>query len=582
MCGIYGYIGQPADLVQKVTNALRIMEYRGHDSWGIAWDDGQSLAIRKQPGRVPLELEPEQKSQLAVGHTRWATHGRVTSANAHPHLDPAGQVGVVHNGVIENCDELRRAFAPEIFLSETDSEIVPLLVTEGLRAGFTFPQSVHLAFEKLDGSNAIVVVHRPTGQICAMTSRSPLRLGRRKGAYLIASDPLALIDDSDEIAVVPERTLVTINEDGVMYSHAQPGVSALPEWAGVPSDTHADIGDHAHFMLKEIYDQPDVLERLIACADDVLPIADAVSAHQHLLLTGCGSAYYAAALGAEWLRRAYPDVWIDVLPASEIGEHTHNRGVGTLVLMLTQSGETADIVDAIHVVRTWGATVVGFVNTESSTVATSVDICVPLLAGTERSVLATKSFLAMVMRLLQLANYLAKGSFFSSVDISEVNSDIRRTLNCESLNELAHAIGVHDHVLTLGTGPGHKVALEAALKLKEGTYAHGEAFLTGELKHGPLALVCEGTPCLLFATSPSELDGTRIASREIMSRGGETVGFGAFEVGECSKIIKIADRGPATVLVHVVTAQLLAYYIAIYRGVDPDYPRNLAKSVTVR
>jgi glucosamine--fructose-6-phosphate aminotransferase (isomerizing) len=527
-------------------------------------------------------MESSELSSLAIGHTRWATHGRVTAENAHPHFDATGQVGIVHNGVIENVAELRASLGDMSFLSETDSEIVAHLVANELEQGSSLAHAVERVFRRLNGSNAIVVAHRPTGQIAAITSRSPLRLGRRGNILHLASDPLALADIADEIMVVPDRTLVILGPMGATLHDIDSTLSVEATWHVAPVELQSKRGVHAHFTLKEICDQPGMLRRLLTRDDDVKELAGVIRTHRHVLLTGCGSAYYAATLGAEWLRRELKDVWVDVLPASEIDGHTRNLGPQTLMLVLTQSGETADVVDAIHVARSWGTRVGTLVNTGSSTVATQADVTVPLLAGTERSVLATKSFLAMVMRQLQLVNALSSNPASLHHDVESAVAEIERWLPCETLNELAGRIEVHDHVLTLGKGVGHKVALEAALKIKEGSYVHAEAFLTGELKHGPLALVSEGTPCLLFATTREEVEGARIASQEIRSRGGYTIGFGAFESSDCSAVVRVPDLGFATSLVQLVIAQLLAYKIAIARGVDPDYPRNLAKSVTVR
>lgn len=584
MCGIYGYVGEPAPVVSMVATALRTMEYRGYDSWGIGWDDGTGLQSQKQTGRVPALLAEPALSTLAIGHTRWATHGGVTASNAHPHVHPGLQVAVVHNGVIENVVDLRGSLAPDVaLLSETDSEIVVHLVEAELQAGAILEDAVERVFHKLSGSNAIVVAHRPTQTICAITSRSPLRLGRRDGAFHLASDPLALVDVADEMAIVPDGTLVTIRPDGLTLRHVASGNVVPPNWTGIPREIRADLGDFPHFTLKEIHDQVEVIQRLASLEGDVVALAASIRTHRHLLLTGCGSALYAASLGAEWLREWLPDTWVDVVAASEIEPATRNLGRGTLVVALTQSGETADVVDALHTAKAWGSTTATLVNVESSTVATMVDYVVPLKAGTERSVLATKSFMAMVVRMLQLvADVSGMSGAEMGSDLHRAVGEIRNWLHRDTLHDVARRIQGYDHVLTLGKGVGHKVALEAALKIKEGSYSHAEAFLTGELKHGPLALVTEGTPALLFATTPREIEVARIASHEITSRGGATIGVGAFDNDDCSEVLHVPDLGMATPLVHVVIAQRIAYLVAVARGVDPDYPRNLAKSVTVR
>jgi glutamine---fructose-6-phosphate transaminase (isomerizing) len=580
MCGIYGYIGDQVDILPLVSGALRTMEYRGYDSWGIGWAEGDQFSSLKAPGRVPESMNEPATSSLAIGHTRWATHGSVTRDNAHPHFDRTMQIGVVHNGVIENAAELKARYLSHIaFVSETDSEIVPHLVRHLIDAGMPFAEAVLHAFQLLEGSSAIVVANRETNELAAITARSPLRLGRADGAWVLASDPLALAHHAESMAIIPDRTLLLLNGD----AHLIDVLSGDPldiDWREVPADAFVSQGDFDHFTIKEIHDQPEVMERLLEREPDVSPLAEAIRSHQHILLTGCGSAFYAASLGAEWLRRSC-DAWIDVIPASEIDPDTRHRGSKTLMIALTQSGETADVVDAIHMARSWEATTAAIVNTESSTVASMVDITVPILAGIERSVLATKSFMAMVVRLLQVA-HLVGGADDVRSSIASTIPLINHVLSNTGLIDIVEKIAGQEHVLTLGKGLGRPVAQEAALKIKEGSYVHAEAYLTGELKHGPLALVTHGTPVMLFATNEAELAGARIASREVMSRGGYTVGIGEFGLDECSSVIRIPDIGSATALVHLVVAQRLAYEVALARGVDPDFPRNLAKSVTVR
>lgn len=502
MCGIYGYVGRPAPVVSIVASALKDMEYRGYDSWGIGWDDGSGLDSRKDVGRVPvIDDDAGYISSIALGHTRWATHGGVTRANAHPHIDASRQIGIVHNGVIENVDELRAGLPSSVaMVSETDTEVIVHLVEQELSRGMELEQAVERVFRLLAGNNAIVVAHRPSGRIAAITSRSPLRIGRKSGSYHLASDPVALSTTSDQIAIVPDNVLLMLAPSGVTLTQIATGSRIDPTWVDAPRSAVVSRGIFDHFTLKEIHDQPGVIRELAARLVDVDPLADAIRRHRHVVLTGCGSAYYAALLGAEWLRAAWTGSWIDVVPASEIDGDTRHAGKETLVVALTQSGETADVVDAVHTARTWGATTATLVNTESSTIAGMVDIVLPIHAGIERSVLATKSFMAMVMRMAQLARVLPGGKC-EAIEIPPAMTNLEKWLDSPELRTLGKQLATQEHVLTLGKGVGHKIALEAALKIKEGSYVHAEAFLTGELKHGPLALVSEGTPTLIFALS---------------------------------------------------------------------------------
>lgn len=582
MCGIYGYVGNQVDVMPMVSGALRTMEYRGYDSWGIAWSDGERLSALKAPGRVPAMLEREAASSLAIGHTRWATHGSVTEHNAHPHFDAARQIGVVHNGVIENADELKARFLQGVdFASQTDSEIVPHLIRYHLDLQMDFRDAVLHVFSLLEGSSAIVVANRATNQIAAITSRSPLRLGQCDGGWVLASDPIALAQHASAMAIIPDNALLMLDHQRARLISPASMSEIVIDWRDVPADAYVHQGDFPHFTIKEIHDQVPVLERLLDRQEDVLPLVEAIREHRHVLLTGCGSAFYAASLGAEWLRHA-TDAWIDVVPASEVEAHTRNMGSDSLVIALTQSGETADVVDALHTCQAWGARTATIVNTESSTVAAMVGITVPILAGVERSVLATKSFMAMAVRLLQLAETLRGGVDAAQRSVASAIPVMQRVLVDVGVTELVDRVRDQEHILTLGKGIGRPVAQEAALKIKEGSYVHAEAYLTGELKHGPLALVANGTPVFLFATDAPGLQSARIASREVMSRGGFTIGVGEFDAAECSTVVRVPDVGMATPLVQLVIAQRFAYELAVARGVDPDFPRNLAKSVTVR
>jgi glucosamine--fructose-6-phosphate aminotransferase (isomerizing) len=506
----------------------------------------------------------------------------VCTENAHPHLDCTGQIGVVHNGVIENVDALRRSLqGSHTHRSQTDSEVVAHLVEAELAEGHSLARAVSSVFRRLQGTNAIVVGSRRTGEMAAVTSRSPLRLGRSGGAWYLASDPLALTGLTEEIAAIPDNALLTLTTTDAALVEVGTGVAIDLSWSAIPHESSVSLGTYEHFTNKEISEQPAVIRRLLDHPVDVLPLADLIRRHEHVILTGCGSALYAASLGAIWLQEA-TDSWVDVVPASELDVSMRNRGTRTLVLALTQSGETADVVDAIHIARSWGAKTAALVNTQSSTVSRMVDVAVPLLAGTERSVLATKSFMAMVVRQIQISQALEGESWDAARCLEATIPDLEQSLACEAIYDVALRIAGADHVMTLGKGIGHKVALEAALKIKEGSYVHAEAFLSGELKHGPLALIADGTPCMLFATSAHERAGARIASREIMSRGGYTIGIGGFEEADCSMVIEVPDVGPMTAVIELGIAQRIAYEVALARGVDPDFPRNLAKSVTVR
>ncbi len=579
MCGVFGYVGQPTRVIPMVAEALRIMEYRGYDSWGIGWDSGQEVALLKRTGRVPASIAIDETASIALGHTRWATHGAVTDANAHPHTDPTGQIAVVHNGVIENAEHLKAAFlSGTVFRSQTDSEIVPHLIRQHMDLGSSFADAVRQTFRLLEGSSAILAIDRSSEMMVAVTSQSPLRLGRRSDGWELASDPLACAPLSHEIAVIPNHHLVILTRDTAQLLDIDAGSEVAIGWQPTPEERSASRGHFPHFTIKEIHDQVDIMRDLADRADDVATLAAAIRSHRHVLLTGCGSAYYAASLGAHWISEA-ADAWVDVVPASEIDISSRNLGKDTLVVALTQSGETADVVDAIQVAKGWGASTAAVINTETSTVANQVDTVLGIRAGVERSVLATKSFLAMVVRLYQTAVALSPTKLGALFSLAE---EIGAVLENADLPRIASTIARHESLIVLGKNEGRAVAQETALKIKEGSYIHAEAIMTGELKHGPLALVREGTPCIIIATSEQEQRSASIAAAEVASRGGYVIGVGDFAPETCAECIHLDRVHTWAPMVHVVAMQSLAYHIAIARGVDPDFPRNLAKSVTVR
>lgn len=579
MCGVFGFVGQPTNVVPIVANALRIMEYRGYDSWGIGWDSGNHVSLLKQTGRVPATIEAEHTASIAIGHTRWATHGPVTHANAHPHTDASGQIAVVHNGVIENALALKSQCLGEIpFRSETDSELVPHLIRKFMDGGQTFTESVRSTFLMLEGSSAILAIDRSSQMMIAVTARSPLRLGRRNDGWELASDPLACAGSSQEIAVVPDNHLVILTANTSQIVDVVGGSEIAIPWEPTPEEMFTSRGDFPHFTIKEIHDQVEILNSLGPLSRDVAPLAAVIRNHSHIVLTGCGSALYAATLGAGWLAQATSS-WVDVVPASEINERTRNQGGGTLVIALSQSGETADVIDALQHAKNWGSEIAAIVNTESSTIANMVGTAVGIQAGVERSVLATKSFMGMAVRLFQTASLLKDRP---GVDWSHVSSAISDALANDQIARIAQNMAAYSSLIVLGNGFGRAVAQEAALKIKEGSYIHAEAFLTSELKHGPLALVEEGTPCLIIATTPDELRSARIAAAEVSARGGNVVLIGDLTGLDSIEVIRVDSSSPLASLVHLAIVQKLAYHIAIARGVDPDFPRNLAKSVTVR
>lgn len=586
MCGIFGYAGERHDVAETVGTALRSLEYRGYDSWGIVWQQGDTLQTVKKTGRVPATLPLSEQSPLAVGHTRWATHGGVTEANAHPHLDCTGRIAIVHNGIVENAVALRETLSHHHrIVSETDSEIIAHLLEERLVTNATLLDAIREVFPLLEGSNAVIALDQHGNEIVAVMNISPLVIGiGAKGAY-IASDPYALNGQADRMLIVTEGSIVRLHDGEVEVYDQQGDRGRLPDSQPVPAAQEDHLGAFKHYMAKEMADQPAILARHAQQQSVAMGLATLIQSADQVFLTGCGSALFAARIGASWLGRTLRKRAVAVA-ASDFPELVHFLQPGSLVIGLSQSGETADLLEALRLASNAGARTATIVNVMHSTAARMADHVFPLDAGRERSVLATKSFMAMLGRMLSATDDGTSETPETSRLLSEVSTIIasleKSATFSQRIDDIAERLARAEHILVIGKGHAVGVAQEAALKIKEASYVHAEAFTAGELKHGAIALVEPGTPCLMFGSDDSFVADIESTGQELRSRGGYTVGIGLPVTPSSGDTIDVPDAGIATPIVHAYVAQLLAYRMAILRGLDPDYPRNLAKSVTVK
>jgi glucosamine--fructose-6-phosphate aminotransferase (isomerizing) len=586
MCGIFGYVGIEQSVPQMVGTALKSLEYRGYDSWGIVWQESDRLKTVKRIGRVPTTFTFEAMSRIAVGHTRWATHGGVTDANAHPHLDSTGRIAIVHNGIIENNAELRASLSGSpTFASETDSETVAHLLGERVAEGETIVEALSAVFPMLHGQNAVIAIDQHEEVIAAAMNVSPLVIGAGEQGAFIASDPFALFGKAETMVIAPNHAVVRLDASGVKAFSYDGRELPLPNSHPVPDVSPDELGDHSHFMAKEMAEQPSMLRAQTMDEATVIRLSERIGAANHVILTGCGSAHYAARIGASWLTAISGKRTIAVA-ASEFDEVSPFLDDQTLVIAITQSGETADILEAMRSAKTYGCPVVALVNVMHSSAARLADDVFPIMAGRERSVLATKSMIAMLARLLSAATRLRPAEAGASgmlPELAQAMDDLSGSpAFAEFVSNVSKVIARSEHVYIIGKGEGYGVAQEAALKIKEASYVHAEAFAAGELKHGAIALIEPGTPCVVFATDRRFQTDTRSSAQELKSRGGYTIGIGLdIGVGAQTKLV-LPDLGPANPLLHVFVAQHIAFSVALLRNLDPDYPRNLAKSVTVK
>jgi glutamine---fructose-6-phosphate transaminase (isomerizing) len=592
MCGIFGYVGSADSAAAIVLRGLKKLEYRGYDSWGIAVARGGKLAVEKRIGKIG-DAEPDlPESGIGLGHTRWATHGGVTTPNAHPHVDCTGRLALIHNGIVSNYRELRESLvrSGHRFQSETDTEVVAHLVEHCLIEAPAEPEpllaATITAFRQLQGLNAIAVLDVSSGQLAAAKSGSPLVLGWSDEGHLLASDYSALLEHTRRVTFVDDGQAALVRRDGIRLFDVESGRELVPtitevEWQAAATE----LSGYPDYMTKEIHEQPAVLRRIARdWGDHALRLAAMLVDADDVFVVGCGTASHAA-LAAQYLLARIAGRRVTFATASEFSYLRDFIGAGSLVVAFSQSGETIDVIEAARAARQRGARVVALVNVEGSTLWRFADYAVPLGAGPERCVLSTKSFTAKLAILLMTAYEIAgrpeEGTGLvesAAAEIERLLSDDRRDL----VRRIADTICLRDHLFAIGRGPSYPLALEAALKVKEVSYVHAEGFAGGELKHGVIALIEPGTPCLVIAPSDESYADVLAGAMEVKARGGMLIGISPEPHDAFDYHVRVADLGPATAIVNAVPAQLLGYYLALLRGHDPDKPRNLAKSVTVK
>jgi len=592
MCGIFGYVGRDQGTADIVLRALKKLEYRGYDSWGIAVGHGDQVVVQKQTGKIGEAAVDLPASGIGLGHTRWATHGGVTTYNAHPHLDCSRRLALVHNGIVSNYRELREplARAGHRFLSETDTEVIAHLLEECLAATPAGPDrlatATMTAFRRLQGLNAIAVLDVHTGQLAAAKSGSPLVLGWSEHGHMLASDYSALLEHTRRVTFVEDRQAVVLCGDTIRLFDADSGREVAPRIIEVEWEAAAtELSGYPDFMTKEIHEQPAVLRRIAGGWEGhARQLAALIHEARDVFAVGCGTAGHAA-LAAQYLLARVAGRRVTVASGSEfpyLGDFVGDRA---LMIALSQSGETIDVIEAARAGRERGARIAALVNVEGSSLWRMADLAVPLGAGPERCVLATKSFTAKLAILLMTAHALAGRADAGVALVRDAADEIERLLTDgrrDAIRQIAEALHRREHLFVIGRGPSYPMALEAALKVKEVSYIHAEGFAGGDLKHGVIALIEPGTPCLVLAPRDETYDDIMSGALQVKARGGVLIGVSPEPHEAFDYHIPVADLGPATAIVNAPPAQILGYYLALLRGHDPDKPRNLAKSVTVK
>ncbi len=589
MCGIFGYVGEPIELGDAVLHALKTLEYRGYDSWGVAVGVNGHIDVEKQPGKIAGAVVSFPPSDIGFGHTRWATHGGVTRANAHPHLDESGRTAVIHNGIIENFRDLRAGLIDRghTFTSETDTEVIAHLLEEGSAAGPT--DLVHVfatVFAQLDGLSAVIALDLETRSLIAAKNVSPLVIGRGAAGYCIASDALALRGHATDVCYLEDHHLVRLSHDGIELFDRATLTPLAPDF--VPLDLtgrDVELGDFPDFMAKEMAEQPDVLERLANDSEiQIRELTQAIADSYGTFFVGCGTASYAA-LSGSYLFSRIAARHVNFVVGSEFKYHEHFLRAGSLVVALSQSGETADVIEAMLAARHRQAKLAALVNVPRSTLDRMVDLRVHLNAGPEQCVLSTKAYSAKIAALI-LAAHALNGTYETGRElVLAAAAGLREMLAdvwVDRVRDVARTVVQASNLFVIGRGLSYPTALEAALKIKEVSYIHAEGFAGGELKHGVIALIEPGTPCVVYAPNDETRRDILSGAQELQSRGAYIIGIGPDHDPVFDVHLPTPDVGDAAPLVQALPAQMLGYHVALLRGNDPDKPRNLAKSVTVK
>jgi len=609
MCGIIGYIGdKPANEV--IFDGLTKLEYRGYDSAGITVLDGGNLIVKKDIGKLRalkqiLVGEFGSKSSQGIGHTRWATHGRPSAFNAHPHADCKKTLMVAHNGIIENYMRLKSSLVSKghVFVSETDSEVLAHLI-ESHYSG-NLEKAVLEALKEIEGAYAVVVIHRdhPDRLVCAR-KESPLLVGLGRNENFVASDVTAFLQHSRNVVYLDNFEGASVKRDCVDFftldGHPLDKKSTHIDWNPVA----AEKGGFSHFMLKEIFEQPQVIRNTIGgrtseeegriYLTELGLSGPDIFKTQRIVMVACGTAYYAACVG-KYLIEKLVKIPVECDLASEFRYRQPLVDANTLVVAISQSGETADTLAAVKEARARGAKVLGIVNAKESSLTREVDGLVYIHAGPEIGVASTKAYIGMLTSITLLALLLGKirgtiASDFVKQTIQElkiVPQQIERILErADKIKLLADKFQHARNFLFLGRGVNFPTALEGALKLKEISYIHAEAYAAGEMKHGPIALIDKNLPVMAIATASSIYDKLVSNLKEVQARSGILIALATEGDKEIPQIVENLIWLPkcseiVSPILNVIPLQLFAYYVADLRGLDVDQPRNLAKSVTV-
>ncbi|QLH08381.1 glutamine--fructose-6-phosphate transaminase (isomerizing) [Candidatus Nitrosotenuis sp. DW1] len=586
MCSIIGYYGDglAAPILVK---GLKRMEYRGYDSVGVATETGNEISVKKGVGKVSevnnaLHLDA-MLGNVGIGHTRWATHGNVTDANAHPHPSSSGKIAIVHNGIIDNYGELKSDLEKRgyVFKSQTDSEVIANLLQFNFDEVHDIKSAMMRTVSKLKGHYAFVAMFQ-NGTLAAARYHEPLIVGIGKNGYFMSSDVLGFIEKTDDAIYLDNGELVVLDQVGIHIFNFE-GIPVKHQITKV-SKEFADVykGDYAHFTLKEISEQPETViqagEKSKAAIDSV---TDVLKHAKNIYITGSGTSYNAA-LVAKYLWQKYAKIKAEPIISSEVFFAPDTIEPNSILVAVSQSGESADVLEAVNIAKKSNSKILAIVNTLTSSLAQESSLVIGMNCGPEIGVAATKSFTAQLSIIYKITEKLCDGCI--KLDSRKISESIAKILEDHSkIKEIAKELREISDIYILGRGVHYPIAAESALKLKELTYIHAEGIPGGELKHGPLALMDSSVYVIIINPNDFTYNDTLTSAREIKARGAKIIGISDKPSDVYDHWIEIPAIDEALYpLIEIIPIQLLAYYAAIEKDTDPDYPRNLAKSVTVK
>jgi len=586
MCSIIGYYGN-ASAAPILVNGLKRMEYRGYDSVGVATKSDGTIQVRKGVGKVAevnnsVRLD-KLPGRVGIGHTRWATHGKVTEANAHPHPSSSGKIAIVHNGIIENFKELKEDLQKNgyNFLSETDSEVIANLLQKYYEQTSDVKKSIINTVSKLKGHYAFVAMFE-NGTLAAARFHEPMIIGIGKDDYFLSSDVLGFIEKTDDVIYIDNGDFVLLDQTGLQICDfdGNPVKHQITKVSKEFADAYK--GDYAHFTLKEISEQPETILRAGEKTQAEIEFAsDFIKHAKTVYITGSGTSYNAA-LVAKYLMSKYAKIKIEPIISSELPTLPDSIESNSILIAISQSGESADVLEAVNIAKKSNAKILSIANHKNSTLVHESSLFLGMNCGPEIGVAATKSFTSQLAILYKITDKLCDGCL--ELNFKKVSDSIAQVLsNHSKIQAISKDLKNVTDIYVLGRGIHYPIASEAALKLKELTYIHAEGIPGGELKHGPLALMDSNVYVIILNPNDSTYSDTLTSASEIKARGAKIIGISDKKSDIYDYWIEIPSISESMFpMIEIIPIQLLAYYSAIEKDTDPDYPRNLAKSVTVK